>query len=95
MQQPPLRRRPRDDATSAPWATILDLPAAEQPIRLIMSDPPASVEQHDSLRDVAKELAVEEIGVLVVESPVGSVGSSLNATSGPLWRSAATSNASR
>ena len=52
---------------------VLDLPAAEQPIHLIMSDPPASVQQHHS-RDVAKELAAEEIGVLVVESPVRSVG---------------------
>jgi CBS domain-containing protein len=53
---------------------VLDLAAAEQPIRLIMSDPPATVEQHDSLRDVAKELAAEEIGALLVESPVGPVG---------------------
>ena len=60
--------------TRSPVGDVLDLAAAEQPIRLIMSDPPASVEQHDSLRDVAKELAAEEVGVLLVESPVGSVG---------------------
>ena len=74
---------------------VLDRAATEQPIRLIMSDPPASVEQHDWLRNGAKELAAEEIGVLLVESPVGPVGSCPNATSWPSRRPAAMSNASR
>lgn len=52
----------------------LDTAAAAQPIRTIMSAEPAAVEQHDSLRDVARELAADEIGALLVSSPVGPVG---------------------
>lgn len=53
---------------------VLDTAAAEQPIRTIMKQQPAAVEQHDSLREVAKELSANEIGVLLVSSPVGPVG---------------------
>lgn len=53
---------------------VLDTAAAEQPIRTIMKQQPATVEQHDSLREVAKELSANEIGVLLVSSPVGPVG---------------------
>jgi CBS domain-containing protein len=53
---------------------VLDTAAAEQPIRTIMRKQPFSVEQHDSLREVAKELTGNEIGVLLVSSPIGPVG---------------------
>ena len=53
---------------------VLDGAAAEQPIRTIMKDRPVTVEQHDSLRDAARELAGNEIGALLVSSPVGCVG---------------------
>ena len=49
----------------------LDAAAAEQPIRRIMKYQPITVEQHESLREVAKELAADEIGVLLVSSPIG------------------------
>lgn len=52
----------------------LDAAAAEQPIRRIMKYQPVTVEQHESLREVAKELAADEIGVLLVRSPIGPVG---------------------
>ena len=52
----------------------LDTAAAAQPIRTIMTAEPASVEQHDSLRDVARDLAGDETGALLVSSPVGPVG---------------------
>ena len=53
---------------------VLDVAAAEQPIRTIMKYEPVTVEQHDSLREVARELTAGEIGVLLVSSPVGPVG---------------------
>ena len=53
---------------------VLDVAAAEQPIRTIMKHEPVTVEQHDSLREVARELTAGEIGVLLVSSPVGPVG---------------------
>ena len=53
---------------------VLDAAAAEQPIRRIMKYQPVTVEQHESLREVAKELAADEIGVLLVSSPIGPVG---------------------
>ena len=53
---------------------ILDVAAAEQPIRTIMKYEPMTVEQHDTLREVARELAGGEIGVLMVSSPIGPVG---------------------
>jgi CBS domain-containing protein len=57
-----------------PMGNILDQAAAELPVRTIMASQPVTVEQHDSLRDVAKELAANEIGVVLVSSPLGPVG---------------------
>ena len=58
----------------APMGDALDAAAAEQPIGRIMKCRPVTVEQHDPLREVAKELAANEIGVLLVSSPIGPVG---------------------
>jgi CBS domain-containing protein len=52
----------------------LDAAAAEQPIRRIMKCQPVTVEHHDPLSEVAKELAANEIGVLLVSSPIRPVG---------------------
>ena len=53
---------------------LLDTTAPRQQIRTIMRTQLASVEQHDSLRDVAKELTGNDIGAVLVSSPVGPVG---------------------
>ncbi len=53
---------------------LLDTAAARQQIRTIMGTSLATVEQHDSLRDVAKELTANDIGAVMVSSPVGPVG---------------------
>jgi CBS domain-containing protein len=53
---------------------VLDVAAAEQPIRTIMKYEPVTVEQHESLREAAMELTAGEIGVLLVSSPIGPVG---------------------
>ena len=52
----------------------LDAAAAEQPIRRIMKCQPVTVEHHDPLSEVAKELAANEIGVLMPTGPIGPVG---------------------
>ncbi len=57
-----------------PMGDVLDGAAAEQPIRTIMRDRPATVEQHDSLRDVTRELAGNDTGALLVSGPIGPVG---------------------
>jgi CBS domain-containing protein len=53
---------------------LLDAAAARQPIHTIMGTGFATVEQHDSVRDVARELSANDIGAVLVSSPVGPVG---------------------
>lgn len=53
---------------------LLDAAAARQPIHTIMGTGLATVEQHDSVRDVAAELTANDIGAVLVSSPVGPVG---------------------
>jgi CBS domain-containing protein len=53
---------------------LLDAAAARQPIHTIMGTGLATVEQHDSVRDVARELSANDIGAVLVSSPVGPVG---------------------
>lgn len=52
----------------------VDTAAARTPIHQIMGTALATVEQHDSLRDVAAELTANDIGAVLVSSPVGPVG---------------------
>jgi predicted transcriptional regulator len=53
---------------------VIDRAAARQPVATIMSTRLAAVEQHDSVREVAKELTADEIGAVLVDSPLGTVG---------------------
>ena len=53
---------------------VVDRAAARQPVATIMSTRLAAVELHDSMREVAKELAADEIGAVLVDGPLGPVG---------------------
>jgi len=53
---------------------LLDATAARQPIHTIIGTGLATVEQHDSVRDAARELTSNDIGAVLVSSPVGPVG---------------------
>ncbi|SHK75141.1 CBS domain-containing protein [Pseudonocardia thermophila] len=52
----------------------IDRDAAAQPVKTIMRDTLADVEQHDSVRDVAAELTADEIGAVLVGGPMGPIG---------------------
>jgi CBS domain-containing protein len=53
---------------------LLDDKAAGARIHTIMGTGLATVEQHDSLRDVAKQLRANDIGAVLVRSPGGPIG---------------------
>ena len=52
----------------------VDVLAAAQPIRALVRRSMLAVEQHDSLRDVARELIAADTDAAIVRGPVGEVG---------------------
>lgn len=58
----------------APRHGDVDTAAARAPIHMITGTGLATVEQHDSVRDVAAELTANDIGAVLVSSPGGPVG---------------------
>jgi hypothetical protein len=64
---------------------VLDLAAAEQPIRLIMSDPPTGVEQHDSLRDVSAADGAREPD-LATDASTASWPASARVAASAIWK---------
>lgn len=53
---------------------LVDVVAAGEPVRTLLRRPAVTVEQHDGLRDVARELVAGGADVALVVSPVGEVG---------------------
>lgn len=55
-------------------APAVDALAAAQPVSALVRRPTLTVEQHDSLRDVARELLAADADAAIVCGPVGEVG---------------------
>lgn len=54
--------------------SLVDVVAASEPVRTLVREPAATVEPHDSLRAVARELVAGEADAALVVGPIGELG---------------------
>ena len=54
--------------------SLVDVVAAAQPVRTLVRAPTITVEQHDILRDVARDLVAGTADAALVVGPIGEVG---------------------